>query len=121
MNELILAYSTSTPLIQPMTPPAAIVTTTTSGHGSTGVGEQPHRDDVHEPDIVGDREVVVAGRDHQHLGEREQRDGRVVAEDGAEGLDAGEGLRQEDRENDDQKDAEDEQAVRPTECGEASP
>ena len=77
--------------------------TTTSGHGRPASVEQPHRDDVHEADVVGDREIVVAGGDHDHLGHGEQRHGGVVAEDGAESLDAGEGLRQQQREDDDQQ------------------
>ena len=111
MKELILPYSTRTPLAQPTSPPAAMVRMTTKGQGTLASVEF-HRHDVHEPDIVGDREIVVAGGDHQHLGKRQQRDRRVVAEDGSEGLRAGEGLRQQDREKDDEKNAEEEEAVR---------
>ena len=86
MKESIRAYSTSTPLTQPTRPPPATVSDDHQRPGQSGVGQQPHRQDVHQPDIVGDREIVVAGGDHHHLGQGEQRDRGVVAEDGAERL-----------------------------------
>ena len=59
--------------------------------------DEAHGDDVHEADRVGDRQIVVAAGDHQHLGHGEQRHGGVVAEDRPHRLDAGESAGQQER------------------------